>query len=233
MEIDKEKLAEQAGQLKDQAAEMMAKVDVKKATGMADAFMDKVFFFGKLFSALAMIGCAIVQAGSFLYYLICGGGSLEVPTFDTAAATALAANGDVPNLAPLKEKNAVQKKYQSKINTLLKVGNCTHSSDFNTTVELMCKIDPDLRSDFINGGIKYIEKSRKWHQDNSKEFNGTQCFVKYSEEFLDAADKMKAEGLAAKERKSKALAVFGSACLGIVLFLMIPLLIKIEENTRK
>lgn len=242
MEIDKEKLAEQAGQLKEQAAqlkeqaaEMMSKVDVKKATGVADAFMNKVFFFGKLFSALLVPVCAVVMAGAFLCCLFSGGGAVEVPTFDAAEAAGLAANGDqrMPNLAPLWEKNAVEKKYKSKIKTLLEVGKLEHNTDYNTILELMCKIKRDMRPDFIDGAIKYVQKSKKWHQEHAQTFDGADVFVKYSEKFMDAADKAEAEGLVAKERKASALAIGGNACLGFVLFLMIPLLVRIEENTRK
>lgn len=235
MEIDKEKMAEQASQLKDQAVEMMSKVDVKKATGVADAFMNKIFFFGKLFSALVMFGCVAAIIGSLVYYIFATGDSLQVPVFDAAVASQQAAQGDdvaTADLSELLEKNAVRKKYQSKIEALTRAGNF-EGDFFERIVGILVDMDKSYRSAYINGAVKYVENTKKWSIEKAKKFDGYECLGKYSQLFKKALDKAKAGNDDAQERKSAALGICGGACLGLILFLMIPLLIKIEENTRK
>ena len=234
MEIDKEKMAEQAGQLKDQAVEMISKVDVKKATGFADAFITKVFFFGKLFSALVMLGCVIAILGSLVYYVFASGDSLKVPTFNAAVANEQAAQGNAVNtdLDELLEKNAVRKKYQSKIETLLRTGNFD-SSMFDNMVDTLVDLDKSFRSPYINGAIKYVDSTKKWSIEKAKKFDAEDCLQTYDQLFGKASRAVLSGNNDAQERKSAALGVCGGACLGLILFLMIPLLIKIEENTRK
>ena len=235
MEIDKEKVAEQASQLKDQAVEMMSKVDVKKATGVADAFMNKVFFFGKMFSALVMFGCVVAIIGSLVYYIFATSDSLQVPVFDAAIASQQAAQGEdvsTPDLSNLLEKNAVRKKYQSKIEALIRAGNFD-SSFFEDMVKFLVKLDKPYRSAFINGAVKYVENTKKWSIEKAKKFDAEECLEKYGWLFETAMNKAEAGKADAQARKGAALGICGGACLGLILFLMIPLLIKIEENTRK
>ena len=234
MEIDKEKLAEQASQLKDQAAAMVSKVDVTKATGVADACMNKVFFFGKLVSALIMLGCVVAMIGSLVYYaFFCSGASLKAPVFDAAAATDRAVNGDNgTDYQDKVEENAVRKKYQGKIQKLIRIGGLDNS-DFDNIVAQMLEYDKSLRSPYINGAVKYFEASKKWHIEKAKKFDAGDCLYEYNDAFEKQAENVETTGLVAKERKATAWGICRSACLGFILFLMIPLLIKIEENTRK
>lgn len=233
MEIDKEKLAEQAGQLKDQAAEMMSKVDVEKATGVADAFMNKVFYFGKLFSALVMLGCCVVMVGSLLYYVFASGDSLEVPEY-SGGKSAQSVDWESTSKAGVQTKNAVRSKYESKILKLIETAKLEHG-DFEEYVDKLCDYDKEYRSAFINGALDYVKSVKKWEAKNKiPPMESYKRTVEGYERLFDSAvEDVKESRADAAARKKAALGVCGSTCLGLVLFLMLPLLIKIEENTRK
>lgn len=240
MEIDKEKLAEQASQLKeqaaqlkDQAAEMMSKVDVKKATGVADVFMNKVFFFGKLFSALVMLGCCLVMVGSLLYYVFASGDSLEVPEY-SAGKNLQSVDWEAGSKATAREKDAVRSKYKSKILKLIEVAKLDHD-DFEEYVDKLCDYDKEYRSDFIDGALDFVKSVKKW--DAKENLPAMKSYKRtlegYGRRFDSAVEDVKKSREDAAARKKAALGICGSTCLGLVLFLMLPLLIKIEENTRK
>ena len=238
MEIDKEKLAAQANQLKGQAVELMSKVDVKKATGIADNFMQKVFVFGKLISALFMFLCLLTMAGSLVYWAFCGGKSVDVPDFDDYAealeACEKASNDNSGDIAKIKEKNSVRSKYESDITKLIEVAKL-ESSSFEMYVNKLCGIEKGLRSDYIDGAIDFVKDAKKFLEKKGKAdgFSGELMLGIYDSQFEESVAESKASEIEAKLKKAAALGTCGGALLGLVLFLIIPLLIQIEGNTRK
>ena len=227
--------AEKASQFAGQAKEMMSKVDVNKATGVADAFMNKVFFFGKLFSALVMLGCCVVMVGSLVYYVFARGDSLEVPEF-SGETNAQTVDWNAGSKAGVKEKNAVRSKYESKILKLIEIARLDHD-DFEQYVDTLSDYDKEYRSAFINGALDYVKSVKKWEQKKNipqpSSGNYERTVKAYQRLFDGAVDDVKGSREDAVARKKTALGICGSTCLGLVLFLMLPLLIKIEENTRK
>lgn len=233
MEINKEEMAAKAAEVTGQAKEMISKVDVKKATGFADAFMNKVFFFGKLFSALVMLVCCVVMVGALLYYVFASGDSLQVPEFSDGL-NSKTVDWEAGNKASVKEKNAVRRKYESKILKLIEIAKLDHD-DFEEYVDKLCGYGKEYRSAYINGALDYVKSAKKWEvkKDIPPLENYKRTVDAYERQFDGAVEDVKESRADAVARKKAALGVCGSTCLGLVLFLMLPLLIKIEENTRK
>lgn len=236
MEINSDTVADKAKQFKDQASQMLGKVDAQKAVGMTNVFMTKVFFFGKMVSALFMFLSILVMVGALLYWVFAGASGLQVPDFgdmkESFEALDRASSDNSGDIKTLKEKNAVRSKYNSDIMKLMEIGKLKQNN-FEGIVEILCSVDAGLRSDFVDGAIDYLEDAKKYFEKKNQSFDGEYMLKLYAQSFEEAIADVEHRRLESSKKRTAALIVCGSSLLGLILFLIIPLLLQIEENTRK
>ena len=238
MEINKDSVSQHAEHLKNQAAELVAKVDINKAAGWTNVFMTKVFFFGKIVAALFMFLCIITMAFSLLYYVFSGSSGVKVPDFDdvreTLAAEEAMTNDNSGDMKSLKETNAVRKEFDSEITKLMEV--CALPKEaYERYVRKLARMRPDMRDDYIDGAIDFAKAAKKncERKDSKDKFDGEAVVGLYDQLFGSAIEAAESDDAETRIKKTAALSVCGGALIGLVLFLIIPLLIQIEENTRK
>ena len=236
MAINKDELTAKAGQIAGQAKEILSKVDAKKAMEATDKFMAGVFKFGKIVAALFMFLSILTMAGSLVYYVFTGASSVKIPDFDDVKADIEAGekgngeNGGISN-ALYKE---LRNDYGSKVDDLIEVGGLDAKNDYTRIINTLAKVDGDMRSAYIKGAISFLKDWKSYANKNSKvEFDGKFALQQYDEMFNAAKDAASASKVVSSMKRSAALGVCGGSLIGLILFLIIPLLIQIEENTRK
>lgn len=230
-----EQFKKQAEQLKNQAVEMLSKVDAQKAMGMADRFMRGVFKFGKVIAAIFMFLCLVTMALSLVYYVFCGSSGMEVPDFDDVKEQLEQRNsgdGNASDVKEVAEMNAVRKEFESDIFEVMKI--CNLDKDcFEIYVRKLAGMEKSVREDFMDGLLDFVKDAKKYFEKKGEKFDGAKAVNEYDNLFSEARETAKGGELEAKLKRSGALATCGGALLGLVLFLIIPLLLQIEENTRK
>ncbi|MBQ6247040.1 MAG: hypothetical protein IJK04_09260 [Kiritimatiellae bacterium] len=237
MEINKEKLADSANQVVDSAKTALSKVDAQTAMKATTTFMAGVFKFGKVISALFMILFIVTMVGSFLYCIFSGSGSLKVPSFDDAKAEieeALSAeSGGNGNDVANREFKLLRKKYSDKIDSLIEVGGLDAKDDYDGILHMLGDLDKDVRDDFINGAISFLKGFKSYSKKNKDvEFDGDSGLQEFSQRFVAACADAEVSKAESSAKKTIGWIVCGGSLLGLILFLIIPLLIQIEENTR-
>ena len=236
MQLDKDKVAATASNITGQAKELFSKVDTEKAMRATDKFMACVFKFGKIVAALFMFLCILAMTGSLVYYVFSGASSVKIPDFDNVKAEIEAGEKSESESGGI--SNALYKQlrndYGSKVDDLIEVGGLDAKNDYTRIINALAKIDEDMRSAYIKGAISFMKDYKAYAKKNSKiEFNGGNGLQLYNEMFEMAKADAAASKEASAEKRSTALSVCGGALIMMILFLIIPLLIQIEENTRK
>lgn len=239
MEINREEMAAKAAEVTGQAKDLLSKVDTDKAMGATNKFMAGVFKFGKIASALFMLLCIATMVLSALYALFKGAESLKAPDFKDVAA-ALDADGggggdsDTAELARKQEYRKVRDRYRKQIDTIVDLYRLDAKGDTEFLVGVLCEMPEKVRSSFVKGALSFGKDAKKYF---AKKDNGTQ--VDLDELFLycnlfEQAEKLAEESKEeARMDRQAAWTICGGAFLGLILFLFLPLLIQIEENTRK
>ena len=207
-----------------------------KVMDFTNKFMAGVFKFGKVIAALFSLLSILVMIGALIYYVFAGPSSVKVPDFEKPNATESGAkdeDGKVSN----KLFKELRDKYGKKVDELIEICGLDAKDDYNRIIEVLAKFDTDdLRSLHIKGAIAYV-KDFKAYADSQKEKLEPRDYLRSIDAFTDSFEKAieaaEASKVVSSMKRSTALTVCGSALVGLILFLIIPLLIKIEENTRK
>ena len=236
MEINKDELAAKASDITGQAKELFSKVDTEKAMRATDKFMACVFKFGKIVAALFMFLCILAMAGSLVYYVFSGASSVKIPDFDDVKAEIEAEKKSESESGGI--SNALYKQlrndYGSKVDDLIEVGGLDAKNDYTRIINALAKIDEDMRSAYIRGAISFLKDFKAYAKKNSKvEFDGNIGLQQYNAMFEMAMEEASKSKTISGMKRSAALGVCGGSLIGLILFLIIPLLIQIEENTRK
>ncbi|MBR4189624.1 MAG: hypothetical protein IKQ55_06630 [Kiritimatiellae bacterium] len=230
--------AEKASQFAGQAKEMLSRVDTEKAMGATSKFMDGVFKFGKIVSALFMLLCIATMVLSILYALFKGSESLQVPDFNELVSVVESdTDGSVGTADDLAEKQQYRKirdSYRKKIDAIVDLYRLDAKGDTDDLVQELCEIPDSLRSTYVKGALRFGDAAKKHF---AKKGDGRQISPQtldlYNTLFGSAAERAEESIAEAQAKKQVAWMVCGMAFLGLIMFMFLPLLIKIEENTRK
>lgn len=240
MEIDKETVTAKASKFAGQAKELLSKVDTAKAMGMTDKFTVGVFKFGKVIAALFMFLCILTMVGSLIYYVFAGASSVQIPDFDDIRESIekKEASADADDEVSNKEFKEVRANFGSKVESLIELCKLDADKDFTRCIKQLCRLEKEYRGDYINGAISFIKDWKKYMEKDPKAEKFTRetgdfMLRKYSGLFNAALEDAQKSAEISKVKRSGALTICGGAFVGLILFLIIPLLIQIEENTRK
>ena len=230
-EEEKEASAVKTSQTSEQAKVLLAKEAAGKAMRITEKFMVGVFKFGKVIAALFMLLSILVMIGSLIYWVFAGASSIKVPDYGTLKATAEAMESASDSSASNKEFSEVRAKYSSKVEELIVLCKLDADKDFTRIIKQLCSIDREYRSDYIRGAISFIKDAKS--DSENKTFKANDMLSLYDAGFEDAIKDAKESKIASAVKRSMALEICGMALLTLILFLIVPLLIQIEENTRK
>ena len=231
METEKEEAAEQA-------KDVSSKENAPCAMKVTDKFMSCVFKIVKVISALVVLVCIATMVGTLLYYIFKGSGSIDIPDFDDmkpAQAEKAADGEDAVQNAVFKE---LRKEYGSKVDDLIEVGSLDSNKDYTRIIEILVDIDENMRSAYIKGAISFMKDAKSYmaSKEKDKKFtgdDGREVFKAYNDAFNEAQKAAALKKVESDAKRYCALWICGISLVGMVLFLIIPLLLRIEENTRK
>lgn len=230
--------AEKASQFAGQAREMLSRVDTEKAMGATSRFMTGVFKFGKIVSALFMLLCIATMVLSILYALFKGSESLQVPDFDELVSVVESDTdghvGTADDLAEKQEYRKIRDSYRKKIDAIVDLYRLDAKGDTDGLVQELCEMPGELRATYAKGALRFGNAAKKYF---SKKGDGRQISPQtldlYNTLFESAAQRAEESIAEAQAKRQVAWMVCGMAFLGLIMFMFLPLLIKIEENTRK
>lgn len=232
MEINKAAVSETVTHFTKQTKELLGKVDTEKAMGVTNKFMAGVFKFGKLVSALFMFLCIFTMIGSLVYYVFAGPDSISVPDFDDYKESLQSKENMFEGGSKVSNKlfKELRDDFGSKVDDLIEVCGLDAKEHYNWIIEELAGLDADYRSAFIKGAISFSKDYKKHYNDK---FNGNKCFRDYRNAFQSELAKVESSVAESRQKRPTALIVCGGALIALIQFLFIPLLIQIEENTRK
>jgi hypothetical protein len=200
--------------------------------GVTNKFMAGVFKFGKLVSALFMFLCIFTMIGSLVYYVFAGPDSISVPDFDDYKESLQSKENMFEGGSKVSNKlfKELRDDFGSKVDDLIEVCGLDAKEHYNWIIEELAGLDADYRSAFIKGAISFSKDYKKHYNDK---FNGDKCFRVYRNAFQGELAKVESSVAESRQKRPTALIVCGGALIALIQFLFIPLLIQIEENTRK
>lgn len=205
---------------------------------MIDSFLKKVFSFSKAVAALIVFLCVITMIFAAGRFLVSGPKSVATPDFGEIAAMDQAGSGaqgvaDKSDYKIISDKREVEKKYGKDIQEIVsKYGFSPNAYDIY--IRQLSNMDKKYRSMFVNGledflhdGKKYIEK-----QGAKTKLDLPEIANAYDDLFDTAVEEAESSEAESKAKRATALITIGSALGAMILFLIIPLLLQIEINTR-
>ncbi len=219
------------------AADAMRKTD--KATGK---FMAGVFKFGKIVSAIFAVVAILAIIGSFIYSCFVRPDSFQVPEFDDVLKPQLEEHGDTGSAKARKVSNEEFKKLRNKygdtVDKLIEVCALDAKDDYNNIIEILAEVGEDFRGKYLSGAISFMKSFKDYARENPKKADFTDETAKYAlyniytQSFNAALATYEAGKAIAAEKRANGWMICGCSIIGLILFLIIPLLIQIEENTR-
>lgn len=140
--------------------------------------------------------------------------------------------GTAPDFSDIDQKREVENKYGSKIKKIMAFGFAASTYD-GFVVDLLA-LPSEYRGKYINGlhdfltdGIKYAKKNNK-----KQELSVTNLEKSYRGVFNERMRAIEMQKIVQKMEDLTILGVAGGSLLLFIVFLLIPILIKVEENTR-
>lgn len=202
---------------------------------MIDKFLNKIFSLGRIIAAFVVLICLVVIVGGGLYFLVSGSEGVSKPDFDDYIETKEdSSESGSGGYSELSERRAVEKKYGDDIQEVLELGNISEDG-FDIYINKLVDMDEAYRSTFVKGLKRFLKDGAKYIEKNEKEakFNTFKLANAYDGIFEGEIMKAEISKLESKAKRMGSLIAIGSALVAMILFLVIPLLIQIELNTRK
>ncbi len=199
-----------------------------------DYFLSLIFSASKIVSAVIVALCLLVllyQGGKFLF---AGHVSFEVPAFKEvkealeASQTERAGSEDYTFL---EEKREVEKRYGDTISKIVRDFGFS-SGTYDVLVRDLIDIPAEYRSGFIYGLEDFLKEAKKYEDKHHRGLSLVKLTNWYREAFKQRLREAQLKKEAASAQRLYILASIGVTLVILLAFLIIPLLIKIEENTR-
>ena len=205
--------------------------------GILDRFLWKVFSVAKIISAAIVTICLIVAIFSGFGLIFGGGKSFETPEFSSlkeAIETRRTQQTYTNNYNDLEIKRRIEKEYGDDIEEIVKKYNLP-SNAYNVFINKLINMKEEYRDKFVEGLEDFLDDAQDYIEDKGKEskITITDAANYYLSAFDNEIQTVEMSKASASAEKITLLAVLGGSLLIMLGFLLIPLLIQIEKNTRK
>ena len=197
-----------------------------------DKFLSFCFKFGKVFTVILLVSFLLSMISSGIYAITTFKKiDLSVPTFSE-----MYANIQAVKTSQTSTDNAAVEPYILLINDISK----KYLSDYGKKMltRNVNEIDYDYRMEYLKGFEQALQDTINYTQlqkMNQKQANELfeSIITSYDSYFTRNIQRKDMQEIKQKTERIVALSTFSSSILLFILCLLIPLLIKIEENTRK
>lgn len=213
-----------------------------KGTGQTSSKLNALLSFsfriGKYISAFCIVSFFMVFIGASIYYFTTLGSSFEQPTFNPSSYHR-DKSGDFKSYS-ISEQNSrrkIEKKYDDQVKFIVQHLYKREYWDkyYDKTFDEIANIPENYRDAYANGLVDFIEDASNYYQNNQIEGKVPTFYeVKstYDSLFQSEMSRAEYEKKSAKQKGWIILGVIGGCIFLFMVFLMMPILIKIEENTR-
>jgi hypothetical protein len=211
----------------------MSSMSLKRTAFFLDGFMGLLFRFGKTFAGILALVFLLGILLSGLVFVFNLRSSIVIPTYEQIAAKS--ADDDSGNTTPsgLDQRRELEKKFGDRIAKIIKA----HKLDedlYDSFISVLSRLGKDYRADYLSGLKGVLNDAAEKSKASEDVTLSTRTLIQsYTEAFVDA------ETTAASAKSSASItrwSAFGSAiicCFMLFMMLVIPALLRIEENTRK
>ena len=203
--------------------------------GKVDLFLEKVFFWSKYLSAGIVGLCCLVLVGLSFSLLGTWFTSFNVPRFSVIEESfkeEASSQRPSQDYRLFDEKRKVEKEYGDEIQKIVKKFNFSPSS-YDVLVRDLVNIPDKWRRTYLDGLKNFLKEAKKFREKHADAPSLPQAANFYRDMFFAEIERAKAEKEAAGEKRLFLLAGIGVTILVLLAFLLVPLLVKIEENTRR
>jgi predicted PurR-regulated permease PerM len=202
-----------------------------------DRFLWKVFSVAKVISAVIVTICLVVAIFSGFGLIFGGGKSFETPEFSSlkeVIETRKTQQAYTNNYKDLETKRKIEKEYGDDIEGIVKKYNLP-SDAYNIFIKKLINMKEEYRDKFVEGLEDFLDDAQDYIEDKGKESKITiiDAANYYLSSFDNEIQTVEMSKASAQAGKITLLAILGGSLLIMLGFLLIPLLIQIEKNTRK
>jgi hypothetical protein len=213
----------------------LASVTRSSASGsILDRFMGLLFRFGKTFAGLLAVLCLLSIFASIGFFVWNLRTSMEIPTYMEIASMVSENDTDAPvSTESLDERRAIEKKFGDRVVEIIKEHKFVQE-DYDELIELIQDIEENNRSKYLKGLETALEDRNAAARNSKGEIlpvlHVARLFTAF---FTEAEDEQAARKEEAKTNRYAALGAVFVSCFMLFMMLIIPALLRIEENTRR
>ena len=211
-------------------------------TGINDTkfnrFLSFSFKLGKYISAFCIVLFFLVFIGAGIFYLTTFGASFEKPEFDSKIFKEGESVGiESYDQSGNQERIEAEEKYDKQVKFIVqRVYKKEYwSENYDKYYNKLANMSEEYRGEYINGMVEFFEDGTEYYQTHdAKEGSPSYWELQkaYNERFQMEMIRAKSEQKIAEQGRLTILGVIVASMLLYIIFLLIPILIKIEENTR-
>jgi hypothetical protein len=207
---------------------------VSTGSSLLDRFMALLFRFGKTFASLLAVLCLLAVFASIAVFVFHMRTKIEVPTYEEISFNTTEDNEDAStNTADLDERRAIEKKFGDDVVDIIKNHKLSQQA-YDIFIQIIQSIQPDNRQKYLSGLEDVLEKRDQVAKESkSKTLEVEDVVEKYTEYFNNAESAHEEEKQEAKAIRWGALAAVFIFCFMLFMMLIVPALLRIEENTRQ
>lgn len=210
--------------------------------GKIDKLTKLLFSFGKGFSFFMVAVCCIAFVIGLINYLGAAPDKLQPPEFNEFMSYLSLPGTEAVNqdFSKIDTKRAIENKYNEHLKDIVTKYKYD-TSFYRQIVEWMTQVPPNRRTRFIHGLNTFLEGFTVWLEENKETLQLDQGAVrdlyrnmalKYQSIFTELLRKEETRWAASYQERTNLLLFIVSTLIFLVLFLLVPIALKIEENTR-
>ncbi len=206
-----------------------------KTMGLVERYLHVVFGFSKIVSAVFILLCLLTMAGAAQFWLFAGPKRISVPEFSTLIAMSdrRDAQTKAATYSSIEQRREVERRFGDDVQSIVSENGLPVKA-YDIFIARLVAMDASHRRTYVRGLRRFLKEA----QDHIKEEGAAadltieEAADAYSEIFEQVILANEEEQLAAQARRLGAFIVAGVALGVMILFMIIPVLLQIEHNTR-
>ena len=197
---------------------------------MIDRFLTRVFKASKVVSAVFVLICLLTMAGAALYFLATGPDSVEAPKFEFQEDSQGGNSGD--GYDNISERKEIEGKYGDDVLEVIKKYDFSEQA-YDIFMEYIIACDPSNRKIMVKGWVRYLKDAARYIKKNEETtMEMSDAAMSYFDEFDYSVGRNSMNNLMNTGKRTASLITLAASLTIMLLFLILPLLILIEKNTR-
>ena len=173
----------------------------------------------------------LVFVSSALFLVLSYGDEFLTPEFNEVLESNLEVNKN-NDYSETEKRREIEKEFGDQILKIVKKNNLPDRK-YDNIIRGLAKLGANYQSDFIDGLEVFLDDASDYKTNKNVNYNAGKVMNKYIGAFENAMNREVHLKLENKETRLKLLGVMGVTLLMFIMIMIIPLLLKIEENTRQ